>query len=347
MMTRQIFKQSVGLDISKDTFAACFSQRQADQEFRIVSSKSFNSTASAFKEFDKWIQKYRHSQAPLHFLMEATGVYYEELAYFLQAKGYRVTVLLPNKTAAYGKSLAYKSKTDKIDAQKLAQMSLERDLPKWEPLSREMLKIKQLTRERAELMDTLVAFKNRIHAKKYAYKPLPGSLSRSNKSSNFLQKQITEIERELAQLVKQDDFLRPRIEQICSIPGVGFITAMTLIAEVNGFDLFKNKAQLVCYAGYDVIQRQSGTSIHQATKISSKGNHRIRKALYFSALVAVKSDPHFKALFDRVMHSTHIKMKAYVAVQRKLLVLIYTIFKTNQPYDPHFGSVNDNLPKQK
>ena len=56
-MTKQIFKQSVGLDISKDTFAACFSQRQADQEFRILSSKSFNSTANALQQFDKSIDR--------------------------------------------------------------------------------------------------------------------------------------------------------------------------------------------------------------------------------------------------------------------------------------------------
>ena len=106
-------------------------------------------------------------------------------------------------------------------------------------------------------------------------------------------------------------------------------------------------AALLKYAGYDVIQRQSGTSILGATKISAKGNHRIRKALHFPALVAVKFDSNFKALFDRVMDKTHIKMKAYVAVQRKLLVLIYTIFKTNQPYRTDFASVNETLPKQK
>ena len=346
-MTKQIFKQSVGLDISKDTFAACFSQRQADREFRILSSKSFKSTGSALQQFDKWIQKYRCEGVALHFLMEATGVYYEELAYFLNTKGYRVTVLLPNRTAAYAKSLDYKSKTDKIDAQMLAQMSLERNLPKWEPLSSEMLKIKRLSRERAELLDASVVLKNRLHAKKHAYNPLSASLSRSGKSIDFLQKQVTEIEQELAQLVEQDDFLRPRIEQVCSITGVGFITAITIIGETNAFDLFKNKAQLVCYAGYDVIQRQSGSSIQGMTKISGKGNYRIRKALHFPALVIVKSDPNFKALFDRVMERTQIKMKAYVAVQRKLLVLIYAIFKSNQPYDPKFVSVKKPLPIQK
>ena len=346
-MTKQIFKQGVGLDISKDTFAACFGQRQVDQAFRIMSSKSFKSTASAFEQFDKWIQKHRQGEVPLHFLMEATGVYYEELAYFLNAKGYRVTVLLPNKTAAFCKSLDYKSKTDKIDAQKLAQMSVERDLPKWEPPSEQILKIKRLCRERAELMDTLAAFKNRRHAKKHAYNPLPASLSRSQKLLNFMQKQVAEIEREVAQLVKLDDFLRPRIEQVCSITGVGFITAITVVAETNAFELFKSKAQLVCYAGYDVIQRQSGTSIQGQTKISSKGNHRIRKALYFPALTAVKHDANFKALYLRVMGRTQIKMKAYVAVQRKLLVLIYSIFKSNQPYDPKFVSVKKTLPQQK
>lgn len=341
-MSKQILKQSVGIDVSKDSFVACFSQQQADQPLRMMSSRCFKSTNAALQQFDKWVQKYHQQQVPLHFLMEATGVYYEELAYFLHAKGYRLTVLLPNRTAAFAKSLDYKSKTDKIDAHKLAQMSLERELPKWEPPTDQLLIIKRLCRERAELIDTLVVFKNRKHAKKHAYKPLPDALSRSQKAMHFIQKQICHIEQNLVQLVQSDDFLRPRLQQICSIPGIGFITAITIIAETNAFQLFKNKAQLVCYAGYDVIQRQSGTSINAPSKISAKGNHRIRKAMHFPALVAVKSDPNLKALFNRTFDKTRIKMKAYVAVQRKLLVLIFALFHDHQPYDPAFLNPKKN-----
>ncbi|MFN0174609.1 MAG: IS110 family transposase [Saprospiraceae bacterium] len=342
MMEQQIFKQSVGLDISKDTFVACFSQRQAGKSFHILSSRTFKCTNGAFEQFHKWVQSQRHASAPLQLLMEATGVYYEELAYFLHAKGYPLTVLLPNKTAAFAKSLSYKSKTDSIDAKMLAQMSIERDLPRWVPFSDSVLAIKRLCRERAEVIDTQVVFKNRLHAKQHAYRPLKSSLQRTKKAQALLKKQVSDIEIALLKAVKEDEFLRQKVENACSVPGVGFVTVANILAETNAFALFKSKAQLVSYAGYDVVQNTSGTSLNSPTKISKKGNHRIRKAMYFPALVAVKSDPNMKNLFNRAFDKTKIKMKAYVAVQRKLLVLIYATFKSNQPYDPNHISIKAN-----
>ena len=341
-MEQQIFKQSVGLDISKDTFVACFSQRQAGKSFHILSTRTFKCTNGAFEQFHKWVQSQRYTSAPLQLLMEATGVYYEELAYFLHAKGYPLTVLLPNKTAAFARSLSYKSKTDSIDAKMLAQMSIERDLPRWVPLSEGMLTIKHLCRERAEIVDTQVVFKNRLHAKKHAYHSLKSSLQRTNKAQALLKKQISDIEIALHKAVNEDEILRQKVQNACSIPGVGFITVANILAETNAFALFKNKAQLVSYAGYDVVQNTSGTSLDSPTKISKKGNHRIRKALHFPALVAVKSDPNMKSLFNRAFDKTKIKMKAYVAVQRKLLVLIYATFKSNQPYDLNHVSIKAN-----
>ena len=341
-MEQQIFKQSVGLDISKDTFVACFSQRQAGKSFHILSTRTFKCTNGAFEQFHKWVQSQRYASAPLQLLMEATGVYYEELAYFLHAKGYPLTVLLPNKTAAFARSLSYKSKTDSIDAKMLAQMSIERDLPRWVPLSEGMLTIKHLCRERAEIVDTQVVFKNRLHAKKHAYHSLKSSLQRTNKAQALLKKQISDIEIALHKAVNEDEILRQKVQNACSIPGVGFITVANILAETNAFALFKNKAQLVSYAGYDVVQNTSGTSLDSPTKISKKGNHRIRKALHFPALVAVKSDPNMKSLFNRAFDKTKIKMKAYVAVQRKLLVLIYATFKSNQPYDLNHVSIKAN-----
>jgi transposase len=342
MMEQQIFKQSVGLDISKDTFVACFSQRQAGKSFHILSTRTFKCTNGAFEQFHKWVQSQRYTPAPLQLLMEATGVYYEELAYFLHAKGYPLTVLLPNKTAAFARSLSYKSKTDSIDAKMLAQMSIERDLPRWVPLSEGMLIIKHLCRERAEIIDTQVVFKNRLHAKKHAYHSLKSSLQRTNKAQALLKKQISDIEIALHKAVNEDEILRQKVQNAGSIPGVGFITVANILAETNAFALFKNKAQLVSYAGYDVVQNTSGTSLESPTKISKKGNHRIRKALHFPALVAVKSDPNMKSLFNRAFDKTKIKMKAYVAVQRKLLVLIYATFKSNQPYDLNHVSIKAN-----
>ena len=65
-----------------------------------------------------------------------------------------------------------------------------------------------------------------------------------------------------------------------------------------------------------------------------KGNSHIRRALYFPAICMVKHEPAFTQLYERVLESSGIKMKGYVAVQRKALVLIYTLFKNNEAYDP-------------
>lgn len=337
-MAKQILKQSVGFDVSKDSVAACFSQQETGQPFRVLSSKTFTASATGFRQVDAWVSRQRQGAAPLHLMMEATGVYYEELAYFLHGKGYRVSVMLPNKTSAFAKSLDYKSKNDKVDAKKLAQMSLERELPKWEPPSDIMLTIKRLCRERAELLDEKLAVGNRLHAKKHSHAPEKSSLLRAKNSLKFLQKQIRETEKAIETVVAADPKIKGRMDKVCQMKGLAILTVATVVSEANGFALFKNKAQLVSYAGYDVVENTSGTSIKGATKISKKGNHRIRKALYFPAFVAVKYNPEMKNLYDRVFDKTKMKMKAAVAVQRKLLVLIYTLYKNNQAYDPDYQS---------
>ena len=120
------------------------------------------------------------------------------------------------------------------------------------------------------------------------------------------------------------------------VKGLGIVTVATIIAETNGFVLFTSRGQLISYAGYDVVEKQSGTSVKGRTRISKKGNKFIRRALHFPAITTVKYETHFEHLFDRIVDRSGIKMKGYVAVQRKLLVLIYTLFKNNKPYDPNY-----------
>lgn len=335
-VTVKVTKQSLGLDVSKDSVAACFSQQELDKPFRVLSSKTFNITASGFQKLNEWIGSQQEKGVPLHVLMEATGVYYENLAYFLQGKNYRVCVILPNKSNAYAKSLDYKSKNDKIDARILAQMSLERELPQWTPPNPKMLEIKRLCRERNEIIGESVAFSNRLHAKKYSHDPLKSSLKRAQTALKLFDKQIKEIDKSIKQAVNADPDIKQKVDNVCTIPGVAITSAAAIISETNGFNLFKNKAQLISYVGYDVVEDQSGTSRDKVKRISKKGNYHIRKALHFPALVTVKYVPEMANLYDRVFGSTKIKMKAYVAIQRKLLVIIYTLYKNNVPFDPNF-----------
>ncbi len=98
----------------------------------------------------------------------------------------------------------------------------------------------------------------------------------------------------------------------------------------------RNKRQLVSYAGYDVIQKDSGTSVHARPRISKRGNRHIRKAMHMPALSSIRSCEQHKEVFKRIVAKSAIKMKAVVAVQRKLLILIYTLWKNNSEYDPRY-----------
>lgn len=333
-MSKQILKQSVGIDVSKDCFDACFCQKESGQAFRVISSRKFNYNANGLHQMHLWAQRHHSGSCELHLVMEATGVYYEELAYFLQSQAYRVSVMLPNRTNAYARSLDYKSKTDRIDAKMLAQLSLERDLPQWIPVGDSMLTIKRLCRERAALSKSIAAFRNRLHAKEYGFQPLKSGIRRTKTSIRHFTKQIADIELLIQQTIAKDPKMAQKVDYLCSIPGVGMMTAVTIIAETNGFALFKNKAQVVSYAGLDVVHHESGTSVKAQTHISKKGNSHLRKALYFPAISSVRCDSNLAEIYNKVFEKTKVKMKAYVAVQRKLLVLIYTIYKNDTPYNP-------------
>ncbi|MVN23540.1 transposase [Mucilaginibacter sp. HMF7410] len=91
-------------------------------------------------------------------------------------------------------------------------------------------------------------------------------------------------------------------------------------------------SNLSSYAGYDVVQRESGTSIKGKTKISKKGNRYIRNALYFPAMVACRYNPVLKENYLRIIQKKTSKMIGQVAIQRKLLALMYTLWKNDTEF---------------
>lgn len=338
-MKPQVIKQSVGIDLSKDDFKVCLWELLSSQKKRIKGSRTFKNTLVGFKAFVAWLKKRQQAGLSIHVTLEATGVYYEQLVHFLHQNTeleLRLSVILPNMAKAYCKSLNQKSKTDRIDAKLLGQMGLERDLPIWKPLSPNIFLLKQLTRDRVSLIREKTMLANKLHALKHSFNPNRKAIKRLNSRLKLLAKQIKEVEKEIAQVAQADQVLYERIEKICKIKGIGLVTVVTIIAETNGFANFTSRTQLTSYAGYDVVHQESGTSVNRKTRISKKGNAFIRRALHFPALTVVKSEPSFKQLYQRVFERTAIKMKGYVAVQRKLLLIIYTLFKKNEAYDPNY-----------
>jgi len=93
---------------------------------------------------------------------------------------------------------------------------------------------------------------------------------------------------------------------------------------------------LASYAGFDVKEKQSGTSVKGKPRISKRGNRHLRKAMHFPALGAIRRDERFKAIFARLVSKHGVKMKAVVAVQRRLLEMIYVLYKTGTSYDENY-----------
>lgn len=333
----RIVQQNLGVDVDSKKLKSCLKVLYADRSIKIRASRSFDNNPKGFQDLDEWVKSKKVKDLVVHATMEATGVYYENLAYYLQTRPqFIVHVELPSKTSAYFKSLNIKSKTDEIDARALARLGLERKLDVWEVGSLQMRQVKKLTRERLRLIDEKTMVSNQLHAETSSYGANKSTLGRYDKRIKFISNQVKQIEEELEKLVAKDESLQERVSNVCTIKGVAFITAIGVIAETDGFALFFNRNQLVSYAGYDVVQRQSGTSILGKTKISKKGNSNIRRILYMAAMSAARHDEHHRNYYRRIVEKCGINMKANVAIQRKLLVLIYSLYKNNVPYDPKY-----------
>ncbi len=142
-----LLKQSIALDVSKDQLDACFSVIDTTQRVKVKATRKFANTPSGFKELTEWVKKNTNSAIPIVYIMEATGVYYEQIAWYLFAHKQSVSVVLPNKARQYSKSLGLKSKNDKIDSIGLARMGAEQNLPLWQPMSKLFYQLRCLTRE--------------------------------------------------------------------------------------------------------------------------------------------------------------------------------------------------------
>lgn len=338
----ELLKYSVGSDISKDKFDACISSIDTNQWTKVVATRTFNNTKKGIKEFYRWVQAKCKQEIPVVFVVEATGVYYEHLAYYLDENGCKLSVVLPNRAKKYLVSIGAKSKNDKIDSKGLARMGAEQNLEQWQAPAESIIRLRHLTRQKESLEKTKTSLSNQLEAllsAKYISKEIA---AQQKEIIKLIEKKIKETEKLISKQIHDDEELSEKVKRITEVKGLGTLTVATVIAETNGFLHFNNQRQLVSYAGYDVIENQSGKHVGR-TKISKKGNARIRRIMYMAAMTAINHhDPVLRSLYDRVYERTMIKMKGQVAVQRKLLVLIYTLWKNGEKYNPNQYKTSGN-----
>lgn len=343
----KILKQVLGIDVAQKELVVSLGRMNEDLTIEVYASKVFTNTNKGYVGLVSWVKKLASPAISTRFVMEATGVYHESLAYFLVDQSEQVSIVLPNKINSYFKTLDVKTITDRTASEAITRFGLERKLDLWKKPKPTFKKLRQLCRERDQIVEERTTAKNQLHAEQAEAEPNNSTMIRIKKRILFLDKQEKEIKNEIEQLIKTDAQVSHATTVITSIPGVGRLTAATVLAETNGFELIRNKRQISSYAGFDVKEKQSGTSIKGKPKISKRGNRYLRKSMHLPALAAIRFGDQFKQTFIRLVSRHGIKMKAVVAVQRKLLELIYTLYKTNTLYDKEYLKKQIDLKREK
>jgi transposase len=325
-------KLVVGIDISMDDFHACIKLRTENDSIKIKGTRTFDNTDKGFQECLSWSLKQQKEDGPIQFVMEATGVYYENLAYFLYANEQKVSVVLANKIKNYIKSLNVKTKTDKTDSKVIASFGIERRLEEWQPMSPVYKNLRELCRELLSTKKDIQRAKSQLHAFEKSHQKHPAIIKLKREQIGFFEKTIKLLRKEIKATVDKDPILKEKIRKVETTPGLGFETVVILVCETNGFDLFNSIRQLVSYAGLDVTQNESG-KYKGKTRISKRGNSRIRQALYMPSLSATSANKPIKELYQRINErNPETKRKGVVAGMRKLLILTYTLWKKDVEY---------------
>lgn len=339
----KLLKQVLGIDVAQKELVVTLGRLHEDLTIELYAHNVFKNTDNGFLKLTQWIEKLTDKATKIRYVMEATGVYHQKFSYYLDQKKEDLSIVLPNKISNYMRTLEIKTVTDKTCSEAIARFGLERKLENWKKPKEIFRTLKQLTRERRQITDERTMVKNQLHAEQAEAMPHFSSIERLNRRIHFLNTLEKEIKNEIQDSIKGNKELARELDYICTIPGVSILTAATVIGETNGFELIRSKKQLTSYAGLDVKEKLSGTSVKGKPAISKRGNRYLRSCLHLPALSTIKWDDNFRDQYARIVAKHGIKMKGCVAVQRKLLELIYTIYKNKTVYDKDFESKKNSV----
>lgn len=304
----------VGIDVSKADFHACL--LQSEQQAR----RSFPNTAAGYRQFVRWLGN--RKAAGVHVCMEATGSYWRDLAMALHKSSITVSVVNPSRTALFARSQLRRTKTDRVDAEMIAQFCLTQGPDAWQPPAQEILELRGLLSYRELLVADRTRLKQAI-TQICANKELQRLHAKQLKG---IDQSIAAIEKQIRTLLKAHSQMDKHVAALDAIIGIGFITAVTIVAKLP-IERLRNAKAAVAYVGLAPSERQSGTSVHGKPRICKTGDSDLRKALYLPALVASNSNPILRKFSARLRERGKPAKVVIVAVMRKLVALAFTLLK--------------------
>jgi len=318
----------VGIDLAKSKFDVALIADSAEPQ--TPKRKVLQNNNSGFTKLLTWMD--RRATGEIHVCMEATGTYFEDLATFLVSHNIKVSVVNPSCIASYARSCSLRNKTDAADAYVIADYARAKHPSPWTPPSPASKELRELMRRLSALEQSRQDEQNRLTA------GVSSAVVRSSikKSIQFLDKQIKQLQELIRQHIDSDPGLREDLELLVSIVGIGEKTAATILGELPDHSNFRSAKQVSAYAGACPRQYQSGSSVRGRTHMCKIGNGRLRRALYFPAMVAAQHNPIVKDLYERLIAAGKNKKCALGAAMRKLLHIIFGVLRTRRAFDPCF-----------
>ena len=314
---------TLGIDIANLKFNICLIQQSGKLKHKVLPN-----TATGFAHLRDWLAK--QGVERVHACLEATGTYGEALALFLHQAGHTVSVVNPAAIKAFAQSRLSRTKTDRVDAELIARFCQAQQPPAWAPPAPEVRELQALVRRLEALVEMRVAEENRLSSGVTVE-----AVRRSvEEHVAYLNEQIKHPEELIRDHINRHPPLKRQSALLDSIPGVGAATAAVLLAEITDITQYRSARQVAAYAGLVPRERQSGSSLRGRARLSKIGNARLRKALYFPAVTALRCSPFFQAWADGLRARGKCKMTVICAMMRKLLHLAYGVLKTGQPFDP-------------
>lgn len=311
-----------GIDISHLVFDVTDSEGNYHQ---------FKNNTTGFKKFLK------HLGSSSHCVMEATGYYHYQLAYYLIEKGIALSVENPLAVKRFIQMKLSKIKTDKSDSKLICEYAKQVDLKLWQGNSKNQIECLQMIRLLSIYTKQSTMLKNKLHGETVLGNPSKVVVSSLNRSLKQVKKEKETLEAKLLILVKQSH--QDVLTRIKSIPGIGNTTAVFLIVLTDGFDRFNSGSELCSYAGLTPIVRQSGSSVKGRPRISKIGNQKLRNLLFMCSFNACKCNKACREIYERLVAKGKSKKLALIAVCNKLLKQAFAIAKSGLIYEDSYRSV--------
>jgi transposase len=313
---------TLGIDIAKASYQV--SLKRPDGKRR---QKSVRNTPAGHAALIEWL--HRQAATPVHACLESTGMYGEDVATALVEAGHQVSIVNPAAVKAFAQSQLRRTKTDGVDADVLADFCAAMTPALWTPWPTEVRALQGLVRRRDAVQDMLTQERNRQQAGALVA-PVAASLARV---VELLDEELADLDRQIRDHVDRHPTLRAQRDLLSTIPGIGPATAARLLAECRAITHFETARAYAAFAGLVPRERQSGQRRPRA-HLSKLGTARLRYAMYFPAITAMRVAGPVQAFGARLRAAGKPKMVVVAAIMRKLLHIVYGVLKHQRAFDP-------------